>query len=313
MLHRLCAAADVVVENLPHSTLARWRCTPADLARINPRAVVVTVSCYGATGPYRDRPGAGTLAEAFGGLTHLTGDTDGPPQLASAPVGDVVTAMAGVIGALAACYHRDARAGSGQHVDVSMYEPVLALIGPSVVAYDDEHEPPRRTGSRVPGGVPRNVYATVDGHWIAVSGTTDAQVARLLPLLGCDDEQHRARFASSPARLAAADELDAIVAEWVGTRGRDAVLAALLDARVPAAPVNDLHAVLHDAQVMARESVTRVPDGALGEVRMPAPFPRLAATPGRVRTTGPGLGEHTDEVLADWLVEETTNVDRNDR
>ena len=257
LLHRLCAAADVVVENLPPATLARWRCRPAEIARLNPRAIVVTVSCFGATGPYRDRPGAGTLAEAFGGLTHLTGDPDGPPQLASAPVGDVVTAMAGVIGALAACYHRDARDGSGQHVDVSMYEPVLALLGPSVVAHDDEHEPPGRTGSRVPGGVPRNVYATGDGHWIAVSGTTDAQVARLLPLLGRDDELDRVRFGSSTARLAAADELDAIVAEWIGARGRDEVLSALLDARVPAAPVNDLRSLLDDPHVATRAGASR--------------------------------------------------------
>ena len=178
VLHRLVERADVLVENFPRSTLERWHCTYDELASDNPRLVVVSVSCYGATGPYRDRPGAGTLAEAFGGLTNMIGDADGPPMLPSVALGDTVTAMAGVIGTLAACYHRDARGGSGQHVDVSMYEPILHLLAGTVVAYDPTGAAPRRTGSRVAGGAPRNVYGTGDGYWVAVSGTTDAQVAR---------------------------------------------------------------------------------------------------------------------------------------
>lgn len=301
LLHRLVEKADVVVENLPRPTLERWQCTYDDLAARNARLIVVTVSCFGTTGPYRDRPGAGTLAEAFGGLTHMTGEADGPPMLSSVPIGDTVTAMSGVIGAVAACYHRDARGGSGQHVDVSMYEPVLQLVGGSLLAYDPSVDPPHRSGSRVPGGVPRNVYATRDGRWIAVSGTTDSQVARLLRLLDRDTDSERARFGTSAARLAAADELDGLVAGWVAARDRADVLAAFLAARIPAAPVNDVAEILSDPHVTERGSIASVDADGLGPLRMPAPTPRLSATPGTVRSLGPPLGAHNQEVFADWL------------
>src|SRR5205807_2945456 len=158
----------VLVENAPAATLERWGCTYQQLAARNPRLVMVSVSCYGGSGPYRDRPGAGTLAEAFAGLTHMTGEADGPPLLPSVPLGDTVTALVGVIGALAACWYRDAGGGRGQHVDVSMYEPVLQLVAGTVVSYQPGGPVPARTGSRVPGGVPRNVYRTADSEWIVV-------------------------------------------------------------------------------------------------------------------------------------------------
>jgi crotonobetainyl-CoA:carnitine CoA-transferase CaiB-like acyl-CoA transferase len=305
VLHRLVERADVLVENFPSSTLERWHCTYEELAARNPRLVMVSVSCYGATGPYRDRPGAGTLAEAFGGLTYMIGEADGPPMLPSLALGDSVTALVGVIGALAACYHRDTGGGRGQRVDVSMYEPVLQLLAGTIAAYDPSRDPPRRTGSRVPGGVPRNVYRTRDGEWVAVSGTTDAQVARLLPLLGRDTPADQERFGRSAARLAAADELDGLVADWIAARDRDEVLDALLDARIPAAPVNDLAAILDDPHVSSRSSVLRVDDDELGAMTMPAPTPRLGATPGRIRATGPGLGAHNDEVFREWLGRES--------
>jgi crotonobetainyl-CoA:carnitine CoA-transferase CaiB-like acyl-CoA transferase len=301
LLHRLVERAGVLVENFPRSTLERWHCTYDELAARNPRLVMVSVSCYGATGPYRDRPGAGTLAEAFGGLTHMIGEADGPPMLPSIALGDTVTAMAGVIGTLAACYHRDAGGGGGQHVDVSMYEPILQLLAGTIVAYDPNGETPRRTGSRVPGGVPRNVYRTRDGHWLVVSGTTDAQVARLLPLIGRDTREDRSRFGRSAARLAAADELDGLVADWIAARDRNDVLEALLGARIPAAPVNDLADILADPHVSERSSLVRVHDDDLGSLTMPAPTPRLGATPARVRATGPQLGAHNDEVVREWL------------
>ena len=301
VLHRLVERADVLVENFSHATLERWHCTYDELAARNSRLVMVSVSCYGATGPYRDRPGAGTLAEAFGGLTNMIGEADGPPMLPSVALGDTVTAMAGVIGTLAACYHRDAGGGRGQHVDVSMYEPILQLLAGTIAAYDPRGEPTRRTGSRVPGGVPRNVYRTGDGRWVVVSGTTDAQVARLLPLIGRDTPEDRARFGRSAARLAAADELDGLVADWIAAHDLDDVIDAFLGARIPAAAVNDLPAILDDPHVSARASLVQVEDDELGPLMMPAPTPHLSGTPGRIRATGPKLGAHNDEVIRDWL------------
>jgi crotonobetainyl-CoA:carnitine CoA-transferase CaiB-like acyl-CoA transferase len=310
---RLVERADVLVENLPAALLERWGCGYEALARRNPRLVVVSVTCYGRSGPYSDRPGAGSVAEAFAGLTHLTGEAEGPPLLASVPLGDTLAAVAGVVGALAACWARDAGRGApgrGQHVDVSMYEPVLQLLASTLVAFDPGAPPPRRMGSRVPGGVPRNTYRARDGRWIALSATTDAQVARVLRVLGRDTPEARARFGSSPARLAHADELDALVAAFVAGRDADAALEACRAERLPAAPVNDLAALLADPHVAARGSVARVRDPALGELAFVAPVPRLSATPGRIGSAGPPLGAHNAEVYRDWLALAPAELER---
>jgi len=300
LLHRMVAAADVVVENLPAPTLERWGATPDELLAVNPDVVVVSVSCYGATGPYAGRDGNGSLAEAFGGLTNLTGDADGPPMLPSVALGDVLTAIAGVVGTLAACYHRDARGGRGQKVDVSMVEPVLTLLTSALVGYADGDPPPRRTGSRVANGAPRNVYRTRDDVWLVVSGATDNQVGRLLPILGLDDDADRRKFARAADRARHADELDGLVAAWIAARDRADVVATLLGARIPVAPVNTVADLVADPHVQARGSVVDVADPELGPVRMVAPFARLSATPAGIRWTGPALGAHTDEVYREW-------------
>jgi crotonobetainyl-CoA:carnitine CoA-transferase CaiB-like acyl-CoA transferase len=264
----LARAADVLIENLPPALRARWDVGFDTLHELNANLVVVSVSCYGLTGPYADRPGAGTLAEAFGGLTALTGEADGPPTLSSVPLGDTLTAFWGVIGALAACWAQARHDAEGQLVDVAMYEPVLAVLGGTIAAYDPQN-PPIRTGSRVRGGAPRNVYRTRDGAYVAVSGTTDAQVARLLPLLGRDTEADHDRFGGAASRLRHADELDGLVGAWIGGHELDATLAALLDARIPAAPVNEVGALLEDEHLHARAS--------LAPMRTPGAAPELDA------------------------------------
>ena len=278
---RLVGAADVLVENLTPAVRKRWQCTYEQLATDHPRLVVVSVSCYGLTGPYAGRPGAGTLAEAFSGLTYMTGEPDGAPMLSSVAVGDTVTAFWGVMGALAACWGRDAdgsedRESRGRLVDVSMVEPMLHVMAGTIAGWDRHGDPPKRSGSRVPGGAPRNVYRTADDGYVAVSGTTDAQVARVLRLLGRVDDESRDRFATAAERQRSGDELDSLVAAWIAERPRDEVVAAFVDARVPISPVNDARDVLGDPQVRA-----------LGAVVEPGP--------------APDLGAHRDEVLADWI------------
>jgi crotonobetainyl-CoA:carnitine CoA-transferase CaiB-like acyl-CoA transferase len=301
LLRRLATKVDVLVENMPIDTLRRWGCTYEELAARNPRLIVVSVSTYGRSGPYSERTGAGTLAEAYGGLTYMTGEADGPPMLPSLPLGDTLCALSGVIGALSACYYRDVVGGPGQHVDVSMYEPILQLIGPTIAAYERGGEVPSRTGSRVPGGVPRNVYRTADGQWIVVSGTTDAQVARVLTLIGKDTPEMVARFGRSEDRLKNGDDLDGLVAQWVGTQAREAALDALLEVRVPAAPVNDVPSILRDPHILARGDVVTLPDDDVGSVDIVAPVPRLSATPGAIRTPAPKLGADNAEVYAALL------------
>jgi len=274
--HRLLERADVLVENLTPAVRARWGCGFDDLHARHPALVVASVSCYGLTGPYADRPGAGTLAEAFGGLAHLTGEPDGPPMLASVPLGDTLTAFSGVIGALASCWARE-RGRGGRLVDVTMYEPVLAILGGTIASYDPA-DPPRRSGSRVRGGAPRNVYRTRDERYVAVSGTTDPQVARLLALLERDGPDDRARFGVAADRLRHADELDRVVASWIAERDLDVVLSSLLEARIPVAPVNDLGALFEDDHLAARASLA-----PMREAR------------------GPTLDGDRAAVLSDWL------------
>ena len=299
-LHQLVSASDVVVLNHPRSLLERWQLTPEAIAQRNDRAIVINVSCYGESGPMAGTPGAGTLAEAFSGITGLTGEADGPPLLPSFPLGDTVVAMAGVVGVLLACYHRDARGGSGQFIDLSMYEPLLTLLGPSIAGWEQGTPSPQRSGSRVDGGVPRNVYKSSDGLWLVVSGTTDAQVARVLSVIGHTSPDDLARFGRSEERLKIADELDGLVAAWIAGHDRATVLAAFSDARVPVAPVNDLGTLAENAQVLARGSLSTVNDAELGTVLLPGPLVHLEGTPGVITTTGPDLGEHSAAVFKEW-------------
>ena len=301
LLRRLTAVSDVVVLNQPRHVLEDWGCTPEEIEARNARAVVAWTTAYGATGPYAERPGNGTLGEAFAGFTHMTGEPSGPPVLPSAPLGDVLTGIAGALGTLAACYWRDAGGGTGQLVDVSMYEPVIAILGTALAAWVPGSEPPMRTGSRVPGGVPRNTYRTADGRWVVLSGTTDAQVARILPIIGQDTEEGRARYGRSAERLAHGDELDRRVAAWIATQGSAEVLDAFDRARIPITLVNDLATLWADPHVQTRASVTAVDDAGIGTVLVPAPVPRLSATPGRIAWTGRAPGADTDAVCRDWL------------
>lgn len=301
---RLASEADVLIENATPELLERWECDYPRLSKRNPALIVVSVSAYGRSGPYAGRAGAGTLAEAFGGFAHMNGEADGPPLVPSLPLGDTLVGLSGVIGALLALYARDRKQtglGRGQHVDVSMYEPILQLLALPLASFDGEGEPPRRQGSRIAGGVPRNLYRGRDGRWLALSGTTDSQVARILSLLGRDDETSRARFARSENRLTHGDELDGLVANWIAERDRADVLQAFESIRIPVAPVNDLNALLDDPHVLARSSLEALVDPTIGPVQLVAPTPRLSETPGRHVSTGPALGAHNAEVFGEWL------------
>jgi crotonobetainyl-CoA:carnitine CoA-transferase CaiB-like acyl-CoA transferase len=311
VFRELVGRADVVVENYPVEQLRAWGLSYADLCAINSALVMVSVSCYGNTGPLADRPGAGTLAEAFGGLTHMTGEASGPPMLPSIPLGDSLSALSGVIGTLIACYHNKVNGGGGQHVDVSFYEPVLTLLQPTIIAYDPtaDEAPPMRTGSRISTGVPRNVYRTADDRWLVLSGTTDRQVARILKIVGADTPEGRAKFALSVDRLANADELDALVAGWIAAHSLDDVLAVMADNRVPAAPVNDVPSLLRDPHIRARGSIVAIDDATMGRLHMVPASPRLDDTPAEIRFPGAAIGAFNEQVYAEWLGYDRARLD----
>jgi formyl-CoA transferase len=287
-LHRLLDAADLIVANQPLSILRRWGADPDAVLARNPKTVIVTVTCYGTDGPWGDKVGNGSLAEAFAGLTNMTGEADGPPLLPSVALGDSLVGMAGALAALAACW-----SGVGQHVDVTQYEPVLALLGPLVAAWEPGTEPPGRTGSRVPGGVPRNVYAGSDDRYLVLSATTDAQVGRLLGVLGITDRADD--FGRSEARLARADELDGIVADWIRARPRDEAVAAFEAARLPVVAVQDLAEIAAHPQVRARGSLAEV-EGVL----LPNALAGLQGTPAVLRPA-PTQPVDVDAVVGEWV------------
>jgi formyl-CoA transferase len=298
---RLVECADVLVENLPARTLARWQLRFEDLHARNPRLVMVSVSCYGRVGPYAERPGNGTLAEAFGGLTHMTGLPEGPPMLTSLPIGDVLTALWGALGAVAACYGRDARGRPGRHVDVAMYEPILQLYGAAATEAAATGRVPTRSGNRIPGTAPRNLYRTSDGTWLAVSALTDRLVQRILTLLGEDGPEARERFGTAPARRAHADELDARVAAWIAKHPERVVVERFLAAEIPVTPVNDLGALLADPHLAARQNLVKLRDPRIGELDFLVPVPRIEGERVGPRSAGPPPGADAREVLADWL------------
>ncbi|MFK7896294.1 MAG: CaiB/BaiF CoA transferase family protein [Myxococcota bacterium] len=313
----LVAKADVLVENLTPTLLKRWQCTYADLAEVNPRLIVVSVSCYGRSGPYSDRPGAGTLAEAFAGFAHLNGEAEGPPLVPSLPLGDTLVGMSGVIGTMMALYARD-RAGrgsaQGQHVDVAMIDPILQLMSLPLAMHDRREPPPKRMGSRIAGGVPRNLYRCADGEWIALSGTTDRQVERILSVIGRDSAADQARYAAAKDRLRHADELDGLVADWIGARTRAEVMERFVGVRIPVAPVNDLSSLLEDPHLQARASVAELSNEQGGSgISVFAPSPALSLTPGRHSHGGPSIGAHNTEVLTEWLGLEASEVEELER
>jgi crotonobetainyl-CoA:carnitine CoA-transferase CaiB-like acyl-CoA transferase len=304
VVQRLTAVADVVVVNQPRRVLERWGCTYDEIEARNPGAIVAVVTGFGVDGPNAERPGNGTVLEAYGGLTHMTGEADGPPVLSSVPIGDYMGAFFGVSGVLAALYWRDARGGTGQLVDVSIYEAVLQFLGPAMVAWSPGEPAPARTGSRIPVATPRNVYRTRDARWIVISGPIDTQVLRMLELMGADTDETRAKFGRATERNANADELDGMVAAWVATLDAKPVVDALVAARIPVTAVNDVEGLLADAHIRARSSIVVVDDPELGTLHMPAPAPRLSRTPARIASTGPALGADNDDVVRDWLGED---------
>lgn len=296
----LCLWADVVVENFRPGRLDAWGLGYEELSRENPGLVMVKVTGFGQTGPYADRPGFGTLAEVFSGFAALTGDAAGPPTLPAFGLADGVAAMAGTYAALAALHYRDhAGQGQGQVVDVSLYEPLFSILGPQVIEYDQLGIVQERRGNRSPRTAPRNAYRTADDRWVALSAGTQQIADRIFRAIDRPDLSGDPRFSSPAARHDNANEVDAIVAEWIASHPLDEVLGAFERAQAPIAPAYTTDQIVTDPQYLARETVISVDDPDLGPVRMQNVVPRLTATPGRIRSTGSTEIDHDrEEVLA---------------
>lgn len=301
LLRDLVRTADVLIVNYRPSTLERWGIDYDSLAAVNPGLVMVHVTGFGAGGPKSDRPGFGTLGEAMSGFAHLTGEPDGPPTLPAFMLADGVAALNATYAVMLALYHRDARGGSGQFIDVNLIEPLARLIEQPVLTYDQLGSIPGRTGNRWEISAPRNTYRTKDGRWLAMSGSAPTIAKRALRAIGRPELTEDPRFAEAQQRLRNAPEIDRLMAEWVADRTLDEAMAVFEEAEVAAAPVYDAEQLLNDPQMLARETYIRLPDPDLGSMRVQGVVPRMSATPGRVDRLGPALGEHNEEIYGGLL------------
>ena len=296
---RLLTSADVLVENFVPGTMEKWGFGEAELLAINPDLVILRISGWGQTGPYRDRPGFGTLVEAMSGFAHLNGFPDRPPALPPLAMADMVAGLYGAFAVLTALRVVERGKGRGQSIDLSLFEPMLSLVASEAIKHRVTGTVTTRSGNQAPHTAPRNVYRCADGGFIAVSGSMQSMAELILETIGRPELITDPRFATNDARVANRDELDAIIAGYTDARTLDETFAAFESAGVPCAPVYSMDQLVTDAYVLGRGAITELDDRDLGSLPMHEIVPRLSATPGTFRYPAPRLGEHTEEIMAE--------------
>jgi formyl-CoA transferase len=299
IVRSLACRSDVLVENFRPGTLERWGLGWEALHRLNAGLVMVRLSGYGQTGPYKDRPGFGVIGEAMGGMRYVTGYPDQPPVRMGISIGDSIAALYGAIGALVALHHRKANGGEGQVIDIALYEAVFSMMESLVPEFDVLGFVRERAGNALPGIVPSNTYATADGKYVIIGANGDKIFKRLMHAIGREDLANDPALASNEGRVPRTAELDGVIGAWTGAHDLAHVLAVLERAEVPSGRIYDVRDIMADPHYAARGMIEQhtLPDGQ--GVKLPAIVPKLSATPGRTRWLGPQLGQHTDEVLAE--------------
>lgn len=295
-LLRLAADADVIVENFRPGTLEKWDLGWDELSAANPRLVLARVTGFGQFGPYARRPGFGTLAEAMSGFAAVTGEPDGPPTLPPFGLADSVAGLATAYAVMTALAARE-RTGRGQVVDMAIIEPILTVLGPQPLWYDQLGHVQPRTGNRSTNNAPRNTYRTADGGWVAVSTSAQSIAERVMRLVGRPELTAEPWFTTGAGRAAHADVLDEAVGSWIARHTRAEVIEAFEKAEAAVAPVQDVRDVMTDPQYAALGTLTTVPDAELGPLRMQNVLFRLSETPGAIRWAGRPHGADTDEIL----------------
>ncbi len=302
LLKRLAAAADIVCENFRPGTLERWGVGPDVLQAVNPGLIVVRISGYGQTGPYRDRPGFARIAHAFGGLTHLTGVPGGPPLTpGSTSLADYISGLYGAVGALMALRDRE-RTGRGQTIDMALYEAVFRVLDETAPLYAASGFVRPRLGRMTSNVCPHGHFECGDGGWVAIACTSDKIWGRMAALLGRAELAADMRYATSAARVAHRDEVDGMVTAYTLSLPRDKVVEACNAAGVPTAAIYSIADIFEDPHYRARGTVTTVVEPETGEpISLPGVLPALSETPGRIATLGPRLGAHNAEVYGGLL------------
>ncbi len=301
LFRRLVEKSDVVCENFQPGTLEKWGLGYEELAKINPGLVMLRVSGYGQTGPYRDRPGFGRIANAFGGISFLAGDPDRPPASpGSATLADYLTGLYGAVGVLTALRARD-ETGEGQVVDIGLYESVFRILDELAPAYDRFGFVRQRMGAATVNAVPHSHYPTGDGRWVAIACTNDKIFARLAEIMGCPKVAGDGEFGTVEKRDARRVEVDALVAKWTLSLSQADVLERCDGGQVPCGPVAAIDEIFENPQYGARGNILRFVDPRVGTLAVPNVVPRLTKTPGAVEWLGPAIGEHNAEIYRDLL------------
>jgi crotonobetainyl-CoA:carnitine CoA-transferase CaiB-like acyl-CoA transferase len=312
IVKRLVESADILVENFRPGRLAEWGLDYETLSAKNAGLIMLHISGYGQTGPYRDRPGMGTLAESFSGFAETIGERDGPPSLPMFPIADGVAAVTGAYAVLAALHARD-RTGKGDEIDLSLYEPLLSLMGSMIIDYDQIGLIARRRGNRSTWSVPRNSYRTRDEKWVAVSSAANSVAKRLFRAIDRPDLADDPELATNPQRVKRIEECDGAIADWIRAHTQKEVLDRFLKFEVVVGPICDVEQIFADPHVAARETLVSLKDDALGTIRIQNVVPKFRNAPGRVRWPGRrDIGADTLAVLRDlgYSGDDISNLER---
>ncbi|MGH8660651.1 MAG: CaiB/BaiF CoA transferase family protein [Burkholderiales bacterium] len=298
IVRRLVAGADIVVENFRPGAMEKWGLGWERLSALNPGLVMVRLSGFGQTGPYRDRPGFGAIGESMGGMRYVTGYPDRPPVRVGVSIGDSIAALHGVIGALMALHHRNVNGGRGQYVDVALYEAVFNMMESVLPEYDLFGFVRERSGASLPGIVPSNTYVTSDDRYVVIGANADPIFKRMMNAIGRPDLASDPALAHNDGRVARTEEIEKVIGDWVAAHDLEHVLQVLDQADVPSSKIYDIADIARDPHYAAREMIQQfvLPDGRT--LRLPGVVPTLSNTPGGTKWIGPALGAHTAEVLS---------------
>ena len=299
LLLRLAETAQILIENFVPGRLERMGLAPERLHEANPRLVIVRVSGWGQTGPFSHKPGFGTLVEAMSGFAAMNGYADRPPVLPPLALADMISGMHGANAAMIALRHVEVGGGKGQVVDLSLFEPMLSVLGPEAANYQLSGTPTPRRGSRASNTAPRNVYPCSDGKFVALSASMQSVAERLFRMMGREDLISDPRFRTNSDRVRNNDEIDEIVAEFMARRSQAENVALFEAAGVTVGPVCDAADLADHPYVVGRDILPTFPDAEMGALPMHNVTPRLSRTPGAIRAPAPDLGQHNEEIYAD--------------
>jgi crotonobetainyl-CoA:carnitine CoA-transferase CaiB-like acyl-CoA transferase len=292
---------DVVIENYRPGTLERWGIGYNVVKSIAPKVVMLRISGFGQTGPYKDRPGFGRVAEAMSGLTHLIGDADGPPMSPGYPLGDLIAGLFGAFSVMVALYKRDVLKGAGQSIDLALYEALFRLLDFDAIQYQQTGTIHTRSGNQVAYVAPSSTYRTADGKYVTMAASNHNIWLRLCRAIGREDLVSDPRYADNVSRVRHTDEINGIVADWIGQRTRNDVVSIFEKNEVAFSMIYDIQDVFRDPHYAARQALVQVPDADLGPAVVQNVVPKFSETPGSVDFLGPSIGAHNDEIYGTQL------------